>query len=296
MLSKPPLPPLHHGLDAVAHDYDAFILDLWGVLHDGVQAYPNAIEGLRRLKAAGKTLLVLSNAPRRTREIAERMAELGITGDLYDHLMSSGEDTWTHLRARPCPWYKALGRRTVHIGPARDFGMRAGLDLTLVEDVAEADFILNTGPGDAEQEDISGLEPLLRAGAERGLPMVCANPDLIVMRGGEKELCAGAVAARYEELGGAVRYHGKPHRAIYDTCFKLLGDPDPSRVCAVGDTIRTDIAGANAVGVDSILITGGIHAGELGVRMGEFASPENLAALYARENERPTVVLPEFRW
>ncbi len=292
----PSSPPLCDSLDAVASNYDSFILDLWGVLHDGERVYPHAVAALRALKAADKQLLILSNAPRRASEIAERMVELGLTPDLYDDLMSSGEDTWVHLHDRPSPWYRALGRRVVHIGPERDFGMRSGLGLTLADGAADAEFILNTGPAEADQEDISGLEPLLHEGAERGLAMICANPDLIVMRGGEKELCAGSVAARYEALGGEVRYHGKPYRPIYDTCFKRLGDPDPARVCAVGDTLRTDIAGANAVGIDSILITGGIHAEELGVRMGEPADPEDLAALYARENERPTAVLPEFRW
>jgi ribonucleotide monophosphatase NagD (HAD superfamily) len=126
--------------------------------------------------------------------------------------------------------------------------------------------------------------------------MVCANPDLVVMRGGERELCAGAVARRYEELDGEVRYHGKPYRPIYDTCFALLGDPDPARVLAVGDSLRTDIAGANAVGIDSVLITGGIHGDELNVRMGEMPDAAALDALYKRAGERPTAAMPAFRW
>lgn len=291
----PPHVPLHDGLGELADAYDAFILDLWGVLHDGVEAYPRAVDCLRRLKAAGKTTLVLSNAPRQTSWVAERMRQLGLTDDLYDKLMSSGEDAWRHLRERPCAWYRALGERMFHLGPPRDAGMREGLDVVVVEDLGEADFILNTGPIDPDG-DLPPLEPLLHEALERRLPMICANPDLIVMRGGAREICAGAVAARYEALGGEVQYHGKPYRKIYDTCFELLGHPERARVCAVGDSLHTDIAGANAIGIDSILVTGGIHGETLGVRMGQRPDPEALAELCRREEQVPSAALPEFRW
>lgn len=283
------------GLEAVADRYDAFILDLWGVLHDGVRAYPDAVASLRALKRAGKRLLVLSNAPRQTPDIQAQMREKGLYDELYDHIMSSGEDAYRHLRDRPDAWYRELGRRMLHLGPERDQGMREGLEVTLVADPQFAEFVLNTGPADGVSS-LAGFEPLLRQCADRELPMICANPDLIVMRGDEMELCAGALAQRYEELGGKVRYHGKPHAAIYDSCFELLGRPDPARTLAVGDTLRTDVAGANAVGIDSALVTGGIHAGDLGVKMGERADAATLHALIDREGPRPTYAMPAFRW
>lgn len=289
------IPSMYDRLAEAAAGYDTFILDLWGVLHDGVRAYPDAVAGLRAMKAAGKRLLVLSNAPRPVAQIAARMGEMGLTPDLYDILMSSGEDAWRHLRDRPTPWYRRLGSRMYHLGPERDAAMHEGLDVELVQDVREADFVLLTGPPDS-LESVASLEPLLEAGVARGLPMICANPDLVVMRGDALELCAGAVAARYEELGGEVHYHGKPHRRIYDTCFRLLGDPDPARVVAVGDTLRTDVAGAQAAGIAAILVTGGIHGEELGVAMGERPTPDRLAALYAREGLHPTAAVPAFRW
>lgn len=288
-------PPLADGISAFAPAYDAFILDLWGVLHDGVRAYPEAVDCMQRLRRAGKTLLVLSNAPRQTAEVARTMNELGLPPGLYHHLVSSGEDAWRHLRDRPAPWYRGLGRRMYHLGPARDRGMRAGLGVTAVDDVESADFILNTGPGEG-QATLAAAEPLLRRAAGRGLPMVCANPDLVVMRGGAMELCAGSLARRYEELGGEVRYHGKPYRAIYDACFRRLGDPDPARVLAVGDSLRTDIAGARAAGIASVLVTGGIHGGELNVGMGEVPDARELAALCAREGQCPTAAMAAFRW
>lgn len=288
-------PPIHDGLADLVQSYDALIVDLWGVLHNGVEAYPDAVEALRALKQRNKTVLVLSNAPRPVRQIAARMAELGIPADLYDHLMSSGEDARHCLRDRPTAWYRALGRRLYHMGPARDGGVLAGLDVEVVRDPERADFILNTGPGD-DESDLSVLDPLLEIGIGRGLPMICANPDLVVMRGNAPELCAGAVAARYADMGGVVHYHGKPHPAIYESCFARLGEPDRDRVLAVGDSLRTDVAGAARAGIDSAMVTGGIHAEALGVRMGESPDPRLLTDLCGREGIRPTYALPAFRW
>lgn len=287
--------PVVPGIGTLAGRYDGFILDLWGVLHDGVRAYPGAVLGLGRLKALGKRLVILSNAPRRAAEVAERTAALGITTDLYDDLLTSGEETWQHLRRRPDPWYRALGRRVFCIMAGRDRGMLAGLALEEVADPAAADFILVTGV-EGPQSSVAALEPALRAGAAAGRPMVCANPDLEVVRGGVREICAGAVASRYEALGGFVRYHGKPHPAIYATCLAMLGVADRSRILAVGDSLRTDIAGAEAAGLDSLLVTGGIHAEELGWAAGRAPDPALLADACARAGRRPTAAAGAFVW
>ena len=126
--------------------------------------------------------------------------------------------------------------------------------------------------------------------------MVCANPDLEVIHAGAREICAGALAARYEALGGTVRYHGKPHPSVYRTCFDLLGRVDPRRIVAIGDSLRTDIAGANGVGIDSLLVTGGIHAEELGAAAGEHPDPDLLARICARAGQRPTAAIPHLVW
>lgn len=288
-------PPIHDGLSAFADAYDAFILDLWGVLHDGLRAYPDAITALRALQAHGKTVLVLSNAPRPRAQVADKMREVGLPEDGYDHLMSSGEDAWQHLRHRPTPWYRRLGRRMFHLGPERDAEMRDGVHAERVDTIEQADFVLATGlPND--EATLDPVMPVLERALAHDLPMICANPDLVVMRGDVRELCAGSVAARYEAMGGTVAYHGKPHRPIYETCFRLLGDPDPARVAAVGDSLRTDIAGARTMGMASVFVTGGIHAQELGVTMGDRPAPARLASLFAREGLAPDVVLPAFRW
>ena len=286
--------PLVHGLSALADRYDGFVLDLWGVLHDGVSAYPGAVECMRRLHAAGKRMVILSNAPRRAEEVARRSAEIGIPPELYDLLHSSGEETWLHLKERSDPFDRALGRACYHLGPDRDRGLLDGLDLDEVRTVEQASFLLNTG-AHMSQSEAADYEPVLAPAAKLNLPMVCANPDLEVIRGGVREICAGMLALRYEELGGRVRYHGKPHESVYRRVLRQLGI-DPARVLGVGDSLRTDIAGARRAGIPSLLVTGGIHAEELGVAGGANPDPALLAAICARSGERPDVAAPAFVW
>jgi len=287
--------PFYPGLSAVAERYDAFIIDLWGVMHDGLKAYPAAVEALGRLKRAGKRTVMLSNAPRRAAVITARNAEMGLPADLPDHLLSSGEDAWQHLKTRPDGWYQALGPRCYHLGPARDLGMREGLDLTFVDSLAEADFILNTGIlHDLDQ--VETYRHFLDEGLARKLPMICANPDLIVMRGEAMEICAGALALDYEQKGGDVRWHGKPHPEVYRSCFKLLEGIAPSRIAAIGDSLRTDVAGAQASGIGSIFIAGGIHGEEMHVDSKGRVDPEAYEAFMAAAEWKPTVALPFMRW
>lgn len=287
--------PIHDGLAGLAARYDAFIVDLWGVMHDGLRAFPEAVACLERLKAAGKSVLILSNAPRRAAEITARNADLGIDPGLSDAVMSSGEDAWQHLAHRPDAWYRGLGTRCWHIGPPRDHGMRDGLDLTFVSGPEGADFVLNTGANGPE-DTVGHYEDGLAAARARALPMICANPDLEVMRGDAREICAGALAARYEELGGEVRYHGKPHRGIYEVCFALMGDRDRRRIAAIGDALRTDIAGANTAGIDGLFVAGGLQAETLGADAEGYPDPARLAAQVEAEGHRPVAVLPRLRW
>src|SRR5436309_7889284 len=251
------------GMRALAPAYDGFILDLWGVVHDGTAPFPGVLDCMGRLITAKKRVVLLSNAPRRSDDVVRRIAKIGVPTGLYHRVMSSGEEAWQHLSRRDDPFYAALGRRCLHIGSDRDLEIREGLDLEYVEGPEEAQFILNTGPAGWDDR-IEDYEPLLRKTIDRDLPMVCANPDLVVMRGSTLHLCAGALAKWYEEAGGRVRWHGKPFRSVYDSCLRLLDIADRSRILAVGDSLRTDIAGAAEAGIDSLLIAGGIHAEEFG--------------------------------
>jgi HAD superfamily hydrolase (TIGR01459 family) len=283
------------GMRGLAPDYDGFILDLWGVVHDGTAPFPGVLDCMGRLIETGKRLVLLSNAPRRSDDVVRRIAKIGVPAGLYHGVMSSGEEAWQYLNDRTDPFYAALGRRALHIGSERDLEIREGLGLDFVETPAEADFILNTGP--AEWEDtIADYAPLLSAARARDLPMVCANPDLIVIHNGRPALCAGALAEEYERLGGRVRWHGKPYPSVYDSCLALLGIAERRRILAIGDSLRTDIAGAAGAGVDvdALLIAGGVHAGEF---IADGALDQGRIAAAIRESATsPVAVAARFVW
>jgi len=209
--------------------------------------------------------------------------------------MSSGEEAWQHLRRRDDPFYAALGRRCLHIGSERDIEIREGLDLEFVDTAEEAEFVLNTGPAGWDDR-LEDYEPFLQLALDRNLPMICANPDIVVMHGNQLALCAGALAKWYEEAGGRVRWHGKPFRSVYDTCVELLGIDDCSRILAVGDSVRTDIAGAAGAGIDSLLIAGGIHAEEFGTAGDRAPDLERIEAVLRAGAYNPVGVARRFTW
>ncbi|GAC1342725.1 MAG: TIGR01459 family HAD-type hydrolase [Acetobacteraceae bacterium] len=252
------------GFAEIAGEYDGFVLDLWGVVHDGVNPIAGAPECLAALHAAGKRVVLLSNAPRRGSVICRQLEKMGIPAAHYSGVMTSGEATHLVLRDRPDAWYRALGERVFHIGPERDRTLVDGLEIQSVDDPAEATFVLNLGPDHlADPSESSKYDPVLQRCAEHQLPMICANPDLEVIRGGVRVMCAGMLALRYLEMGGDVRMLGKPDPHIYTPVMDLLDLPK-ARVLAVGDALRTDIAGAAASGLDSCWVLGGLHGEHLG--------------------------------
>ncbi|MBV9758850.1 MAG: TIGR01459 family HAD-type hydrolase, partial [Alphaproteobacteria bacterium] len=192
------------GFAPLAARYSGFIVDLWGVIHDGVTPYAGAIDCLEHLRRLGKPIVLLSNAPRRTDAARAGMRAMGIPDALYTGLLTSGEVTRTLLRDRTDPWFARLGQRLFHIGPERDRNLYDGLDFQPVETPGAADFVLNTGPDYRSPTELALYEDTLQECAAARLPMICANPDLEVIRGGEPVICAGALARRYEELRGAV--------------------------------------------------------------------------------------------
>lgn len=250
-----------NGLREIAENFDLVLMDLWGCVHDGLKPYPAALDCLVRLKDAGKPVAILSNAPRRAGEIEAKLTEMGIDRALYTDIFTSGEETWKFLKTRPDGLGQRLGRRVYAIMPDRDAGILDGLDLQPVTDIGEATFVLVTGIEDTKTK-AKDFDPLLRQALKQSLPMLCANPDLVVHRGGVEEICAGAIAQRYESFGGRVVYHGKPHVKMYDVIFKALGAVR-ARALGVGDSYSTDIRGVQGAGGKGVLIAGGIHRSEL---------------------------------
>ena len=283
-----------HLADAVA-PYDGVILDVWGCLHDGGAIFADAGQALAGLRDSAIPVVLLSNAPRRSDRVAEILAEKGLAPDLVRATLTSGDAARAALAARNEPWADALGRRVYHLGPARDDGLLDGLDYTENDDLEASDFILCTGL-DGPEESVVDYEPTLAAGVTRGLPMICANPDKTVSRHGRVELCAGALAARYAELGGTVHEFGKPHGEVYGLCLDALGIDRREKVLAIGDGLETDIRGAQGAGIDSLLVTGGLMAERLSSAPGARPSASEIETLARAGDARPTAAIARMVW
>lgn len=283
------------GFAPLAERYDGFVLDLWGVIHDGVNAFPHAVETLRHIRDTGKRVLLLSNVPRPNDAVRTMMRRMGIEDALYTDILTSGEAVRRSLISPPDLWWTQLGSRMYHLGPERDRPVYEGLPITVVDRPSEADFVLNTGPDDHRNpSDMAEFEADLKECAEHRLKMICANPDLVVIRGGVRILCAGALAARYRELGGDVRSLGKPEPAVYQPVLQQMGLPT-DRVLAVGDSLRTDIAGAAGVGIDACWVLDGIHGAALSDGAGGF-DPGKTVAAAVEAGLSPVACLPRFVW
>ena len=287
---KPAEPPIYAGIEPLAECYDAFLVDLWGVVHNGREVYPGVAEAMRRLRRDGKRLFLLSNAPRPSDIVLHEITRWGAREDMYDGLITSGDATIAALNERRDAFHAALGDRFHHIGPARNQPLIeriAGEETSL----AKASYIVNTGLVDDETETLEDYREMLRGPAGDGMPMVCANPDLVVMRGEETVLCAGALADFYEQLGGPVARHGKPHASVFDAACARLGIAERRRIAMIGDTFHTDIAGGLNAGMDAIWVAGGIHMNEVGYHAGEELDEPRLRAFLSRKQPTPTAII-----
>lgn len=262
-MANSPTPQPIPGLAALASEYRALLCDVWGVIHNGVAAMPDASVALTRYREGGGRVLLLTNAPRLKRNVVETLDALGVPRDAYDDVVTSGEAGRDVLRARP-------GVRVLHVGPERAMPLFEDLDIRFT-DADAAELIVCTGLYDDESETPEDYDPRFAEWKARGLPMLCVNPDVVVERGAKLVWCSGAIANRYAEKGGAVTMIGKPFPEIYRAAAKRLAE-FPGRgsgmegVLAIGDGAQTDVRGAVNEGLDVLFIAGGIHAGQFGDR------------------------------
>lgn len=247
------------GLYELMDSYDGFILDQWGVLHHGIQPYDGVIDTLHHLKQQKKQVIILSNSAKRAEDNVERLKKLGIKPTLYRHMVTAGEVTWHGLKEQKDPPFKGLGTRCYLISRPDDRSLLEGLDLEIVQNIEEAQFILITS-FDFPTMKIEDLEPILKKAVVKRIPAICANPDMVTVYGQERAPGPGAVAKRYAELGGGAHYIGKPHKAVFRYCLSLFDGIIPSRILMIGDSIQHDIIGGANVDLDTAFVTGGIHA------------------------------------
>jgi HAD superfamily hydrolase (TIGR01459 family) len=236
---------------------DVVLSDIWGVVHNGLVAFPEACEALHNFRRKGGTVILITNAPRPADSVQRQLRKLGVVDDTYDAIVSSGDLTRHFVADHP-------GRKMFWLGPERDNSIYRGLDPVLAP-LGEADYIVCTGLFDDETETAEDYRAMMTQARHRQLPLICANPDIVVERGDRLIYCAGAIAELYRELGGEVVFYGKPHRPIYERAMALAvehhGKSMPlSRVLAIGDSVRTDLAGAHGFGIDCLFVTRGIHA------------------------------------
>lgn len=282
------------GLSALLPHYDGFILDLWGVIHDGGTAYPGAVGALKLLQENSKRWVFLSNAPRRSAVITANMVDMGIPEELARPVISSGEVVHQAMRDRRDPDMARLGTALYHLGPDRDRSVFDTLDIQEVDAIAKADFILNTGLLDFDHKP-NDYDAQYKEGVACGLPMVCANPDRVVIREGRRIFCAGAMADRYIELGGSVIWRGKPDATVYRACLDAWPDMDPARIAVVGDSFDTDMPGGSGVGLDTVFVAAGIHGEVLGATLDGPVPMAAVNAMAEREGVTPTWAIPSFR-
>lgn len=267
---------------------DVVLSDIWGVVHNGLESFPEACAALHTFRQQGGTVILITNAPRPADSVQRQLRKLGVADETYDAIVSSGDLTRHFVSEHP-------GQKIFWIGPERDSSIHRGLDAALVP-LEQADYIICTGLFDDETESADDYRDMLTNALARKLVLVCANPDIVVERGDRLIYCAGAIAELYRELGGEVIFYGKPHRPIYERAMALAAErrghaAERSRVLAIGDSVRTDLAGAHGFGIDLLFITRGIHSQE-------FEGVEQLDPASVRElfGHPPRALMRELKW
>lgn len=252
--------PLVNTIAPMAAKYDAWLCDIWGVLHNGVKTFEDGCDACIKFREGGGVVILITNAPRPKGPVTEQFRSYGVPDNAWDDVITSGDVTRTLM----VEWLsRGEGRKIYHLGPERDRTLFQDIDVEFAE-IDAADIVINTGLFDDTTETPDDYSEIFARLGERGLQMICANPDIKVERGNEVIYCGGALAEAYAALGGDVTYAGKPHMPIYQAAFELMARAKGShiarqRVLAIGDGIKTDMKGAAEAGIDSLFVPSAIH-------------------------------------
>lgn len=264
------------GVRTIANQYDLFFIDLWGVVHNGIELYDNSIYVLEELNRLKKELILLTNAPRPNEDVKSFLLKLGLSNDFSNKVFTSGQAALSYLLSN----YK--DKTFFHIGPPRDFNLFTQFKKNKLEKINDAEYLLCTGLFDHLDQDLLYYKKMLQS--ELNKIMICTNPDLIVERGEAREYCAGSVAKVFEEIGGKVEYFGKPYSKVYNLATKI----EKKKVLCIGDNLNTDIRGANLQKFNSLLISNGIHKEEI--------KKENLENLFLKYNVKVDYIQSSLKW
>ncbi len=279
----------------IYNHYDYFIFDIWGVIHDGSKSYDGALETILFLRQNGKKICFLSNAPRRAFKVAEVLEKFGITKNLYDFILSSGEATFLDLQKNQQNGFKNFGQNYFYIGPTKDNDLLEGLDYFKVNEASLANFAITTGFDNDDSVLEEKLFQIIDA-KKQNLKLICVNPDMVVVKQNGKEIiCAGALALEYQKLGGEVIFYGKPFFSVYKNVCEIFNHPQNKKILMIGDGMETDIKGANNFGIDSVLVTGGILSKTTKTIYNQLPSSKQLEKIFNQYQLSPNFVISNLK-
>lgn len=286
------------GISDISDSYTGFIIDQWGVLHNGEKPYEGAVECLKNLKERKKFIIILSNSGKRSEVNKERLKKIGIGPSLYDVILTSGEMTWMGIQEQNEGFFEGLGKKCYLISRGGDTSIVEDLDVELVDNIKEASFLLIAGT-DAPEKTLADYEPILKEAVRLRLKCLCANPDSQGVMGRGLIMGPGTLARRFEDFGGVVNYIGKPHKPIFQRCIKILQEKEiyPGQTIVIGDTMAHDILGGSLVNIDTCLVTHGLHAPLFQGAEGPADINKKLRLLVAQYNNvRPKFLVEALKW
>lgn len=276
---------LINSLKDISKNYELFIIDIFGVIHDGDDAYPNIISMIDYLGKKQKKIVFLSNAPRRSEKAIKALAKFGINENMFDFILTSGEHAYYYFEVQNKLKY-------FYIGPEKDRDLLEGLPHIEVAQTDDADIAIATGLDPHQQ--VTDILPKLESVKAAKLTLHCINPDLYVhKKNGHSHICAGAIAQKYQELGGKVEFYGKPFQGVYDEVIDEFEFSKKEILC-IGDSLETDIKGANMAGLDSVFISSGMHRNQLNLEIGETPELQQVEKLCQKFGVKPNYILSLF--